>query len=92
MTTALAADEPARRRCPRCWDRELTVAHVVLEAVAVMLAQPLRDAFDRHCDEHLCATGDIRSPHYRGGSPAARGSVVTGMTLAAGADGRMARS
>lgn len=40
-------------------------AHGVLESMARMLAQPLRDALDRHLGEHGCAT--LGHPGYVGG-------------------------
>lgn len=51
--------------------------HGVWTALAITLAQPLRDALDRHFDEHLCGTGDHRSPHYIGGF----GNCPTAMQL-----------
>lgn len=53
--------------CPNCLNPESAFDHGVWEAVAMLLAQPLRDALDRHLNEHGCGTGDTTDPRYVGG-------------------------
>ena len=53
--------------CPHCGVPGMPFDHPVWESVAMMLAQPLRDALTRHLDEHGCGTDDFNDPRYVSG-------------------------
>jgi hypothetical protein len=50
------------------WHGQLpSLAEVGYGLAATTLAEPLRQAFRRHLDDHGCGTGDHRSPTFVGG-------------------------
>jgi hypothetical protein len=54
MTRQPTIEIRADRECQNC-GRETTLAHTGFEVVAKTLAEPLRQMFKRHLDEHGCA-------------------------------------
>lgn len=48
-------------------DPKPTIAKVGYTIVAQTLAAPLRQALERHLDEHGCGEGNPEHPNYRGG-------------------------
>ena len=58
-------DQVEVRSDGECCGQPATLAHVGFELVAMTLAEPLRQAFGRHLDEHGC--GDRDGPRYIGG-------------------------